>query len=218
MMTEIDLVPGDYRRLSWLRGQARTTALVIMSALVISVLAWAGLHFYIARLDTRIATLQSRQAITNQQREALTQLDVHKSALQRKLELLTGLRGGAEATQMFVTIDRAIKGDEVWFLDWEFRRAGSAVEHKPETMSNGYFILMPADNGQASTEAWKIETHMTLRGQARDHSALSGFVRRLYRQRAIQDVRILDTSRQAQDKVVDFRLAVTVNSAEVASL
>ena len=217
-MTEIDLVPGDYRRLSWLRGRVRTTALVIISALVVTVVAWAGLHFYAARLDTRIATLQSQQAITNQQREALTQLDVHKSDLQRKLELLTGLRGGAEAAQMFVTIDRAIKGDEVWFLDWEFQRAGSAVEHKPETTSNGYFILMPAENGQASSEAWKIETHMTLRGQARDHSALSGFVRRLYRQRAIQDVRILDTSRQAQDKVVDFRLAVTVNSAEVASL
>ena len=214
-MTEIDLVPGDYRRLSWLRGRLRITVVVILAALLVSGIAWGGLHLYSQRLDSRIAALQSQQAITNQQREALTQLDNHKSALQRKLDLLTGLRGGAEAVQMFVTIDRAIKGDEVWFLDWEFRRAGTAVEHKPETNSNGYFILIPAENGQASNEAWKIETHMTLRGQARDHSALSGFVRRLYRQRAIQDVRILDTSRQTQDDVVDFRLAVTVNSAEV---
>ena len=216
-MTEIDLVPGDYRRLSWLRGRARTTVKVILTALMASLLAWAGLHLYGARLDSEIAALQSKQAITNQQREALTELDVYKSALQRKLQLLTGLRGGAEAVQMFVTIDRALKADEVWFLDWEFQRAGTAVEHKPETTSNGYFILMPAENGQASNEAWKIETHMTLRGQARDHSALSGFVKRLYRQSAIQDVRILDTSRQPQDKVVDFRLAVTVNSAEVTS-
>ncbi len=172
-------------------------------------------NFLSARLDGQIATLQSKQAITNQQREVLTQLDMHKSALQRKLELLTGLRGGAEAAQMFVTIDGAMEGDEVWFLDWEFRRAGSAVENKPETLSNGYFILIPAENGQQSTEAWKIDTHMTLRGQARDHSALSGFVRRLYRQRTIHEVRILDTSRQPQNDVVDFRLAVTVNSAEV---
>lgn len=214
-MTEIDLVPGDYRRLSWLRGRAWTTVAVILTALLVSLVAWAALHFLSARLDGQIATLQSKQAITNQQREVLTQLDMHKSALQRKLELLTGLRGGAEAAQMFVTIDRAMEGDEVWFLDWEFRRAGSAVEHKPETLSNGYFILIPAENGQQSTEAWKIETHMTLRGQARDHSALSGFVRRLYRQRAIQEVRILDTSRQSQNNMVDFRLAVTVNSAEV---
>ena len=214
-MTEIDLVPGDYRRLSWLRGRARMTVLIIVTALLVSVVTWAGLHFFSTRLDSQIATLQSQQAITNQQREALTQLDMHKSALQRKLELLTGLRGGAEAVQMFVTIDRAMQGDDIWFLDWEFRRAGSAVEHKPESVSNGYFILIPAENGQQSTEAWKIETHMTLRGQARDHSALSGFVRRLYRQQAIQDVRILDTSRQPQNDVVDFRLAVTVNSAEV---
>lgn len=214
-MTEIDLVPGDYRRLSWLRGRARTTVGFILAALLVSVLAWAALHFLSARLESEIATLQSKQAITNQQREALTQLDDHKSVLQRKLELLTGLRGGAKAVQMFVTIDRAIKEGEVWFLDWEFRRAGSAVEHKPEKNSNGYFILMPAENGQAGTDAWKIETHMTLRGQARDHSALSGFVRRLYRERAIEDVRILDTTRQPQNDVVDFRLAVTVNSAEV---
>jgi hypothetical protein len=213
-MTEIDLVPGDYRRLSWLRGRARMTVMVMLTALLVSGILWAGLHFLSVRLDSQIAVLQSKRAITNQQREALTQLDTHKTSLQRKLELLTGLRGGAEAAQMFVTIDRAMQGDDLWFLDWEFRRAGSTVEHKPETTSNGYFILIPAEDGQASTEAWKIETHMTLRGQARDHSALSGFVRRLYRQRAIQDVRILDTSRQTQGNAVDFRLAVTVNSAE----
>ncbi|MGB5260582.1 MAG: hypothetical protein WBO34_08690 [Gammaproteobacteria bacterium] len=216
-MTEIDLVPGDYRRLSWLRGRVRTTVTVMLTALLVSMVAWAGLHFLSARLDTQITVLQSKQAITNQQREALTQLDTHKTALQRKLELLTGLRGGAEAAQMFVTIDRAMQGDDVWFLDWEFRRAGSTVKHKPETASNGYFILIPAEDGQASTEAWKIDTHMTLRGQARDHSALSGFVRRLYRQGAIQDVRILDTSRQTQNDMVDFRLAVTVNSTGESS-
>lgn len=212
-MTEIDLVPGDYRRLAWLRGRARTTVVVIVAALCVTVVSWGALQVLSRQLDRQIAELQSKQAITNQQREALTQLDLHKTALQRKLELLTGLRGGAEAVQMFVTVDRAIEDNEVWFLDWEFQRAGSAVENKPETTSNGYFILIPAEDGRDSQEAWKIDTHMTLRGQARDHSALSGFVRRLYRQDNIQDVRILDTSRKANDNVVDFRLAVTVDSA-----
>ena len=140
-------------------------------------------------------------------------LKAHEAGMQRKLGLLTGLRGGSEAVNMFVTIDRALQGDDVWFTDWEFQRAGSTVENTPETTTNGYFIVIPAADGQDSNEAWKIETHMTFNGQARDHSALSGFVRRLYRQKEIQDVRILDTSRRGGNNVVDFRLAVTVDSA-----
>ena len=212
-MTEIDLVPGDYRRLTWLRGRVRVAVTVILAAVFLSVALFAGLRVWSVSMDRQIATLQSKQAITNKQREALTQLNVHKSALQRKLELLTGLRGGAEAVQMFVTIDRAMQDDEVWFLDWNFQRAGTTVKNTPETTSNGYFILIPAEDGKRSNEAWKIDTHMTFRGQARDHSALSSFVRRLYRQQDIQDVRILDTTRKANGSVVEFRLAVTVNSA-----
>jgi len=212
-MTEIDLVPGDYRRLTWLRGRVRSTAIVVLAAAFLSVAIYAGLRIWSVSMDRHIATLQSKQAITNQQREALTQLNIQKSDLQRKLELLTGLRGGAEAVQMFVTIDRAMQDNDVWFLDWDFQRAGTTVKNTPETTSNGYFILIPAENGQGSKEAWKIDTHMTFRGQARDHSALSAFVRRLYRQKEIQDVRILDTTRKANGGAVEFRLAVTVNSA-----
>ena len=107
-MTEIDLVPGDYRKLTWLRGRARVTAAVIVVALCVTAIAWGALQFLSKRLDSEIAMLQSKQAITNQQREVLTQLDVHKSALQRKLGLLTGLRGGSEAVHMFVTIDLSL--------------------------------------------------------------------------------------------------------------
>jgi hypothetical protein len=212
-MTEIDLVPGDYRRLTWLRGRVRSTAIVVLAAVFLSVASYAGLRIWSVSMDRHIATLQSKQAITNQQREALTQLNIQKSDLQRKLELLTGLRGGAEAVQMFVAIDRAMQDNDVWFLDWNFQRAGSTVKNTPEMTSNGYFILIPSEDGKGSQEAWKIDTHMTFRGQARDHSALSAFVRRLYRQQEIQDVRILDTTRKANDSVVEFRLAVTVNSA-----
>ena len=216
-MTEIDLIPGDYRRMTWLRGRARTTAIVIMAALLFTITTSALLHVLAGRLDREITDLQSMQAISNQQRDALTRLDDHRAALERKLGLLTGLRGGTEAMQMFVTIDRAMQAGDVWLLDWEFKRAGTTVENKPEITSNGYFILIPSEEGRESTEAWKIETHMTFRGQARDHSALSGFVRRLYHQPEIQDVRILDTTRNPRGDVVDFRLAVTVNSAGVAS-
>jgi hypothetical protein len=58
---------------------------------------------------------------------------------------------------------------------------------------------------------------MTIQGQARDHSALSGFVRRLFEQTEIDDVRIRRTSlnRSNQSGVVDFDLAIVLNT-EVA--
>jgi hypothetical protein len=216
-MTDIDLVPHDYRVMTWLRSSTKKTLTAIGMSLLVTVLVYAGLHLLSGRLDQRISELQSQQAITTQQREALTQLDGHRVELDRKLNLLTGLRGGTVATRMFVTIDRAITDDEVWFLDWQFRRAGTTVERKEHTASNGYFIMIPAEDGKESTAAWKIETHMTFKGQARDHSALSGFVRRLYQQPEIQDVRILDTSKDPQGKFVNFNLAVIVNSGGVNS-
>ncbi len=211
-MTDIDLVPNDYRAMNWLRSRAKRTLTVTGGSLLATVLVYAVIHVLSGKLDQRISVLQSKQAITTQQREVLTRLGNHRSGLERKLNLLTGLRGGTVASRMFVTIDRAMSEDEVWFLDWEFRRAGSAVERKEQTSSNGYFIIIPAADGEESNEAWKIETHMTFRGQARDHSALSGFVRRLYEQPEIQDVRILNTTKDSQGKYVEFNLAVIVNS------
>ena len=211
-MTDIDLVPNDYRAMIWLRNNVKKTVTVIGVSLLATIMIYALLHVLSGRLDQRIGVLQSKQAITTQQREALTQLGSHRAGLERKLNLLTGLRGGTVAARMFVTIDRAMPGDDVWFLDWGFRRAGTTVEREQQTGSNGYFIIIPAADGEESNAAWKIETHMTFKGQARDHSALSGFVRRLYQQPEIENVRILNTTKDSQGKYVDFNLAVTVNS------
>jgi multidrug efflux pump subunit AcrA (membrane-fusion protein) len=213
-MTEIDLIPTDYRNRVWLQGRAREIVSVVALLLVALLLAMIALHFLSARANARIAELQAQQAITAQQRELLTQLDGNRAELESRLALLGGLRGGAAASAMFVTIDRAMVEGDVWFRDWEFNRAGSVVERRQEAASNGYFIVMPAANGTESNEAWKIDTHMKIRGQAKDHAALSGFVRRLYQQPEIQDVRILNTTVAANSRFVDFNLAVTVNGQE----
>lgn len=213
-MTEIDLIPTDYRNRIWLQGQARTIAGVVLLLVAVLMLVLGALHILSGSTNTRIADLQTKQAITAQQREQLSQLDGKRAELESRLALLGGLRSGAAAPAMFVTIDRAMVEGDVWFQGWEFNRAGTVVERKQETTSNGYFIIMPASNGTESSEAWKIETHMKIRGQAKDHSALSGFVRRLYQQPEIHEVRILNTSVAANSQFVDFNLAVTVNSRE----
>ena len=216
-MSDIDLIPTDYRNRIWLQGRARVVASVVVLVMLALLLALGALHYLSGKAATQITALQSQQAITAQQREQLSQLDGHRAELESRLNLLSGLRSGAPASAMFVTVDRAMVEGEVWFQDWEFNRAGSVVEEKQQTSSNGYFIVLPAAGGSTGTESWKIETHMKIRGQAKDHSALSGFVRRLYQQPEIQDVRILNTSVAANSPFVDFNLAVTVNSHAAGS-
>lgn len=213
-MAEIDLIPTDYRNRVWLQGRARVLAGATVLLLVLLFAAMAVLHTLSARADTRIAELQSLQAITARQRDQLTRLDGERAELEGQLTLLGGLRGGAVASRMFETIDRALVDGEVWFSSWDFNRAGSVVEHRPEAKSNGYFIILPAAGKAQGNEAWMIETHMKIHGQAKDHSALSGFVRRLYQQPEIRDVRILNTAVNAGSRYVDFNLAIVVSGQE----
>ena len=73
---------------------------------------------------------------------------------------------------------------------------------------------MPSGSGQAGDNQLRVQTNMTIRGQARDHSALSGFVQRLFAQPEIDDVRIRRTSLISDDRAeaVDFELAIVLNT------
>jgi hypothetical protein len=213
-MTGIDLIPADYRDQTRLRGWGRYTVSAVAAVLVLSVAGYFVLDSWNKKISVEITALQSRQQISAAQSETLAMLNSKKANFERQLSLLTGLRSGAAAPAMFRTIDNALAGNEVWFLDWDFQRAGHAVEKKPETVNTGYFIVVSDADGSGE-EAWMIETHMTIKGQAQDHAALSRFVRKLFEQPEIQDVRILNTSRMSKERIVDFDLAVTVNSGSV---
>lgn len=211
-MADIDLIPADYRNRIWLQGRTKLFAAGVASMLVITALVFTAMQVTTGKLENRIGELQKQQEITTQQRNAMVALNRNKQDLEHQLSLLTSLRSGAAAPQMFTAIDRAMSEGDIWFENWEFRRAGSSVEKQEEISSNGYFIILPASNDARPDTAWKIETHMTIKGQAKDHSALSRFVRQLYNQPEIHNIKILNTTTAANKKAVDFNLAVTVNS------
>ena len=60
---------------------------------------------------------------------------------------------------------------------------------------------------------------MSIRGQAQDHQALSGFVRALFEQDLIKDVSVQRTSRTelGTRRVVDFDITVVLNSSSTES-
>jgi hypothetical protein len=192
--------------------------LVFVSAATLITLA---LKYTSNEYQKEIVVLEKKKAISSHQRGILQALKKDRGQLEAKRQILEKLRGGALAEEMFVNIDRALNGKDLWFKNWKFIRAGSKTSEPPKGVNTGYFIIIPeGDSAEArEKEAWKIQTHMEVSGQAIDHEALSSFVRRVLQQPQIGDVKILNTQQQvyADKTVVDFRLVITVNSGFVNS-
>ncbi len=210
-MREIDLIPDSYRRqrnqLRWLKLIAGVT--VGLLATTATARIWLG--YAVSGVEGEIEILQAQQTITSRERDDLARLNEEQKNLQEQLHLLRGLRSGTAATNLFRIIDEALVEDELWFRRWDFRRAG-VTDATGQAVETGYFLVVP-DNGR-EVEAWQVETHMTITGQAQDHATLSEFVTRLLDRTEIEDVRIRRTELHRYDarSLVDFDLAVVINS------
>ncbi|MDJ0926916.1 MAG: hypothetical protein QNJ73_04615 [Gammaproteobacteria bacterium] len=214
-MPDIDLIPADYRRARWLKVWLRQIISSGAAMLTVTLVAFGFLSIQVKELRAEAAQLEKQRAVTEQQRQDLEQLDSQKKALSQQLSLLSSLRSGAPARSMFMTVDKALANADVWFLQWEFRRAGVKVpESQARGVETGYFIVVPESGEAGGDQAWLVETHMKITGQARDHEALSRFVKGLYMQSSVVDVSVqrTDLSRLRDRDVVQFDLAVVLNS------
>lgn len=213
-MSELDLIPQDYRNKLTRRAMLGQylVAFVILNVLVLSS---GGLLAHLTRQATmQIQALKSQSAITEQQQARLEQLGSQQSEYERRWSLLRGLRAGAAVEDIFKIIDRALVNDDLWFVDWSFRRAGVVVDGETRGIETGYFVIVSDDDQATETPDWQVETHMTLEGRALDHQALSKFVRALFEQPDIKDVSVRRTSLidYANDRVVSFDLTIILNS------
>jgi len=214
-MADLDLIPQDYR--DWLSRRAILRQYAIVFVVVnILILASTGAlaHFYNGATQ-RIQELQAESAITEQQQTQLETLREQQAEYERRWSLLRGLRAGAAVEDIFRIIDEALVDDDLWFVDWSFRRAGVVVNGESRDVETGYFVMVLEDGNENKNLDWKVETLMTVSGQARDHQALSTFVRALFEQPSIRDVSVRKTSRAdyAGGRVVSFELGIVLNSA-----
>lgn len=213
-MAELDLIPQDYRDKLTQRSMLKRY-LIAFALLNVIILALAGLLSQMTqKTSTRIEELKAQSAITAQQTEQLEVLAQEQSEFERRWSLLRGLRAGAAIEDIFRIIDQALVDDDLWFVDWSFRRAGVIVDGETRTIETGYFLIVPADNPAEVAPKWQVETHMTLEGRAVDHQALSTFVRALFEQPDIKDVSVRRTSLTdyANRRVVSFDLTIILNS------
>lgn len=214
-MADIDLIPVDYRE--WLGRQALAKKYIV-SLVILSVAVFAAsmLLGSAARSEqARASQLKTDNAITQQQQQQLQLLRDQRAEYERQWSLLRGLRAGAAVDDIFSLIDDSLIAGELWFLEWSFRRSGVIVDGERRGVETGYFIIVADENDPLVDSNLEIETHMTIRGQANDHQALSKFVRALFEQQDIKDVSVQRTSQTdyANGRVIDFDLTVVLNSA-----
>lgn len=218
-MADIDLIPVDYR--DWLVRKAvvlkYAIALVVANVLIVAV--GVALSHTTGQQQARAIQLKIDNAITQQQQAQLQQLKDQQTEYERRWSLLRGLRAGVVIDDIFALIDRSIVAGDLWFIDWSFRRAGVIVDGEQRGIETGYFIIVADNDKSMSGSELSVETHMTIHGQARDHQALSKFVRALFEQPDIKDVNVQKTSQTsyANGRVVDFDMTVVLSSAFMES-
>lgn len=214
-MNDIDLIPVDYRE--WLERR-RMLGVYAVSVLALGLLiagVGAGLQHTTAKMRDTAARLKVENAVTQQQQDQLQVLTDQRAEYERRWSLLRGLRAGASVQEIFSLIDRALLPGDLWFLDWTFRRAGVIVNGEQRGIETGYFIIVADQPGKPAENTMSVETHMTISGQARDHQALSSFVRSLFEQEDVKDVNVQKTSRSdyARTRVVNFDLTIVLNNS-----
>lgn len=212
-MPEFNLIPTSYgKRLSRL-AMARLAATASVGAVVLALLGYWSLARWVDSVGAEVTELQAKQAVSAQQRNTISQLLENKKELDQQWRLLESLRSGMPAKKLMESVQLALREDEVWFIDWRLRRAGIVTQKEPASNQPGYFIIVKRTG---DSEDWRTNTHMTVRGQARDHSTLSEFAQRLLEQPDIADVRVQRTSqtfdRNQNPVAVDFDLAIVLGT------
>jgi Fimbrial assembly protein (PilN) len=213
-MHELDLIPASYKERLKIKRWCELCGVVFASVLLIVF----GLRFAIINktmaVNTKIQALQKDKQFNIEQQQKYNALVTEETKLKKDLEVLNGLRGGPSAKQILLTLDRVMQ-DDVWFTQWLFSRDGEITPVQPATVQTGYFIIIPQEaNGSPNQQAWKLNTHMEITGQALTHSSLSGFIRNLINQPEIDDVKVINTSLRSytSSQVVDFKIVLIINN------
>lgn len=205
-MTEIDLIPRDYRearRLGrWLRRFG--LALALVAALTAVGRGWLALRLSDERPLVEQMREQAKRAADRQTR--LAELQGREAALTTRLASLRALREDAAWTATFQAIDQAYDR-KLWFDELAFART-IRIDAPPGGA--------PAAEGASprGSAPPRIDHGFEIKGHALDHATISGFMRAIGEQPAVAAVRLTDSGLRKYStlEVVDFSIAATLGA------
>jgi hypothetical protein len=187
-MSELDLIPAEYRLWTWQLRWLRRWAWMLGSILVLTLSAHLLLSHSTRRIRLEVQALEARKNISLQQKQEIERLRTERDAVQKQLNLLEAIRRSDSTLRALLAVDQAIGGKSVWFQQWQYEKAS------------------------ASSGAEEPSPRMTLKGQAIDHAALSQFIAALLSEPAIEDAQITRSAlrRYVATSVVDFEAVVNL--------
>lgn len=212
-MHEFNLIPNEYyqriRIQHWLKIFAFSYAALIC-------VIYSG-HTFLSHLETQqneyIGTLQqSKQVIISQQKE-LGGLRKEKQQLKKWHSIFNSLHKGPTAQHLLIALDRVLNNN-IWLRQLSFIREEETADANNIAVNTGYLIVVPQELNKGQRQAWRMKTHMTLQGEALDHSTLASLVSDLIDQQEIDDVRITKTAshRYIYQTAVTFEVDLLLNS------
>jgi uncharacterized protein YoxC len=211
-MTEVDLIPEDYRQTMRLRRFGKSFVIAFALVVLLVGLGKGMLTSLIAMEKSATATLESDRTTIVSQRAELEKLRARQVDLQERLATLDSLQGGPSAGIIFAVINRAVN-QSVWFTGLKFRRTTEGLNQTAANNSAVSFGTGARDKDRAGNDR-QSRMRMEISGQALNHSALADLVERLLDQEEIDDVHIINTStlHYPAGQVVAYNLVVIINA------
>ena len=213
-MTEVDLIPDDYRQIMRLRRSTKIFIIAFGAVFLLIILGKGLLNSLVAIEKSATATLEAGKVAIVEQRTLLEKLRARQADLQERLAIVDSLRAGLPAERMLEIISRATN-QSVWFTSLKFRRSTEDLAVPPTRNIAADFRRGQHDEDRQHNN-WQGRMRMEISGQALNHSELADLVKRLLDQQEIQDVHIVNTStlHYPAGQVIAYNLVVIVTSRE----
>ncbi len=207
-MTEIDLIPGDYRKQLVLRRHLKRLATALMVVAVCLGASRTALGYLMWRESAEVFRIEQQQQELQTSQNKAEVLRQQRHVTEQQLAALEQLRGRDRVAQLLGALDEAY--DEHIWLDRVHlqRRDAMGVSANSPVAGRSEIVVLPNVTGAALPV--ELQQGADIIGHASNHSELASFMQRLGAQPAVADLRLINTTTRSYTsvQVVDFNLAV----------
>jgi cell division protein FtsB len=209
-MTDIDLIPRDFRTGISLQRQLRRFIVACIVVLAGVAVARLSLGYLIWREKAMVVRIEQQQLVLEHNQAKTEQLRQQRQVTEQQLAALDKLRGRDRVALFLGALDQAYN-EHIWLDSVHFlRRSGTGALANAPGAANAGLIVVPEAAGSQATLS--VMHGADLYGHAINHSELAQFMQLLGAQPVVADLRLLSTATRSytDTQVIDFNLSLQV--------
>jgi uncharacterized protein YegJ (DUF2314 family) len=210
-MSEMDLIPGGFRKRIGLQRQIRHLILACILVLCSIAAARMLLGYLIWREKAEVVRLEQQERVLQHNQVRTEELRQQRQVTEQQLAALEQLRGRDRVGLFLRAIDQAYN-EHIWLDSVHFmRRRGTGVLKNVPGATHAGIVVVP--EGAGDVAALDISQGADIVGHAINHSVLAEFMHTLGAQPAVADLRLISTNTRSytNTQVIDFNLSLQVD-------